>query len=282
MTDILEQIVARKRERLEEAQRRRPLAELRATAPTIFGAGRFIEPLRRDGVNIITEIKRRSPSKGVIRERFDPVAIARGYTANGAAAISVLTEEDFFDGSLEYLHAVRNVSDLPLLRKDFIFDEYQIYEAVHAGADAILLIAALLGWELDGAQFNDLMQTAYALGLDVLVEIHDRDEMEKVMNYNVRLLGINNRNLRTFETTLDTSLELAAQLSRHTLARELTLVSESGIRAREEIDRLRAAGFHAFLIGEELMRAEDEGEALKQLVEVAQTASFALLDPPTP
>jgi indole-3-glycerol phosphate synthase len=277
MTDILEQIVARKRERLKDAERRRSLAELRATAPTIFGAGRFIEPLRRDGVNVIAEIKRRSPSKGVIRDRFDPVAIARGYTANGAAAISVLTEEDFFDGSLEYLQAVRNVSDLPLLRKDFIFDEYQIYEAVHAGADAILLIAALLGWGLDGAQFNDLMQTANALGLDVLVEIHDREEIEKVMKYNVRLLGINNRNLRTFETTLDTSLELAALLPR-----EITLVSESGIRTREDIDRLRAAGFHAFLIGEELMRAENEGEALKRLVEVAQTASFALLDSPTP
>ncbi len=225
--------------------------------PTVGGNGIMIPALRRDGVNVIAEIKRRSPSKGVIRENFDPVNIARNYTAGGAAAISCLTEEDFFDGSLDYLRAVRNVSPLPILRKDFIFDEYQVYEAVHAKADAILLIAAML----DGEQFNDLLQLAYGLGLDALVEIHDREEMEKVMRYDVRLLGINNRNLRTFETRLETSLELAAELPK-----SITLVSESGIRTREDIDRLRAAGFHAFLIGEELMRAEDEGAALKALV----------------
>jgi len=185
------------------------------------------------------------------------VSIARNYKANGAAAISCLTEEDFFDGSLDHLRAVRLASSLPLLRKDFIFDEYQVYEALHAGADAILLIAAML----DGEQFNDLMQAAYSLGLDALVEIHDHDEMEKVVRYDVRMLGINNRNLRTFATTLDTSIELAAELPR-----TITLVSESGIRTREDIDRLRAAGFHAFLIGEELMRAEDEGSALKNLL----------------
>lgn len=257
MSDILEQIVARKRERLAGLKSRLPLEELRATIPTVVGSGRFVQPLRREGVNIIAEIKRRSPSKGVIREAFDPVAIARRYSANGAAAISVLTEEDFFDGSLEYLRAVREVAPAPLLRKDFIFDEYQLYEAAHAGADAVLLIAAML----EGPQFNDLLQIAYALGLDVLVEIHDREELEKVMAYDVRLLGINNRNLRTFVTSLDTSLELAGQLPP-----EITLVSESGIRTRDDIDRLRAAGFHAFLIGEELMRAEDEGAALRALL----------------
>lgn len=225
--------------------------------PTVGGNGIMIPALRRDGVNVIAEIKRRSPSKGVIRENFDPVNIARNYTAGGAAAISCLTEEDFFDGSLDYLRAVRNVSPLPILRKDFIFDEYQVYEAVYAKADAILLIAAML----DGEQFNDLLQLAYGLGLDALVEIHDREEMEKVMRYDVRLLGINNRNLRTFETRLETSLELAAELPK-----SITLVSESGIRTREDIDQLRAAGFHAFLIGEELMRAEDEASALKALV----------------
>ncbi len=258
MSDILEQIVARKRERLTDLKRRLPLSELIATLPTVVAGGRFVRPLRREGVNIIAEIKRRSPSKGVIRERFDPVAIARNYEANGAAAISVLTEEDFFDGSLDYLRAVRDVAAIPLLRKDFVFDEYQLYEAAHAGADAVLLIAAML----EGAQFNELLQGAYTLGLDVLVEVHDREELEKVMAYDVRLLGINNRNLRTFVTTLDTSLELAALLPP-----EITLVSESGIRTREEIDRLRAAGFHAFLIGEELMRASDEGAALKGLVQ---------------
>jgi len=257
MNDILDKIVARKRERLEEAKLHVPLRELKASMPTIGGKGILGPKLRRDGINIIAEIKRRSPSKGVIRENFDPVSIARSYSKNGAAAISCLTEEDFFDGSLAHLRAVREVSPLPILRKDFIFDGYQIYEALHAGADAILLIAAML----DGEQFKDLLQLAYGLGLDALVEIHDRAELDKVMQYDVRLLGINNRNLRTFETTLDTSVELAADLPK-----TITLVSESGIRTREDIDRLRAAGFHAFLIGEELMRAENEGDALKDLI----------------
>lgn len=257
MSDILEQIVARKRERLAAARRHLPLAELRATMPTITGRGVFLPALQRDGINIIAEVKRRSPSKGVIRENFDPLAIARNYTANGAAALSVLTEEDFFAGSLEYLRAIRQETRLPLLRKDFIFDEYQIYEACHVGANAILLIAAML----DGKQFNDLLQAAYGLGLDVLVEVHDRAELDLVMPFDVRLLGINNRNLRTFVTTLDTSLELAQDLPQ-----SITLVSESGIRTRADIDRLRAAGFHAFLIGEEFMRAADEGAALKALV----------------
>ena len=261
MTDILEQIVARKRERLAESKRLMPLAQLIAEAPTVLNGNRLIRGVRRDGINIIAEIKRRSPSKGVIRQNFDPVSIARNYMANGAAAISCLTEEDFFDGSLDHLRAVREVSTLPILRKDFIFEVYQIYEALHAGADAILLIAAMFDSGLDGEQFNDLMQTAYSLGLDVLVEIHDRDEMEKVLRYDVQLLGINNRNLRTFVTTLDTSIALAAELPK-----TITLVSESGIRTREDIAGLRAAGFHAFLIGEELMRAGDEGQALKNLI----------------
>ena len=257
MNDILSKIVAQKRERLEQAKQRLSLADLRAELPTVTSSSRFISALKRDGINIIAEIKRRSPSKGVIRENFNPVSIARNYTLGGAAAISVLTEEDFFDGSLDHLRAVRDLAPLPLLRKDFIFDEYQIYEAVHAGADAILLIAAML----DGPQFNDLLQAAHYLGLDALVEIHNRAEAEKVMRYAVRLLGINNRDLRTFVTELETSIALAAELPR-----TLTLVSESGIKTREDIERLRAAGFHAFLIGEELMRAEDEGAALRALI----------------
>jgi indole-3-glycerol phosphate synthase len=257
MSDILTKIVARKQERLAESKRHKPLTALRSEVQPNPEPHRFIAALHRDAVNVIAEIKRRSPSKGIIRETFDPEAIAANYTANGAACISVLTEEDFFDGSLEYLCAVRVVTGVPLLRKDFIFDEYQIYEALHAGADAILLIAAML----DGAQFNDLLQTAHGVGLDVLVEIHDQAEAEKVLPYDVRLLGVNNRNLRTFETTLETSIELAATLPKH-----LTLVSESGIRTRADMDRLRAAGFHAFLIGEELMRSPDEGAALRALL----------------
>jgi indole-3-glycerol phosphate synthase len=257
MANILEQIVARRRERLEEAKRKLPQKQLLAELPTVIGGGRFISALRRDAINIIAEIKRRSPSKGVIRENFDPAQIARNYTASGAAAISCLTEEDFFGGSLDHLRRVRDIAPLPLLRKDFVFDEYQVYEAAHAGADAILLIAAML----DGPEFDHLLKTTHILGLDALVEIHNREEMERVMRYDVRLLGINNRNLRTFETTLDTSLQLAAEAPK-----EVTLVSESGIRTREDIDHLRAAGFHAFLIGEELMRAEDEGKALRELL----------------
>lgn len=257
MSDILEQIVARKRERLVEAKRVFPQDRLLAELPTVIGGGRFASALRRDAVNIIAEIKRRSPSKGVIRENFDPINIALNYTNNGAAAVSCLTEEDFFDGSLDHLRRVREVTPLPLLRKDFIFDEYQIYEAAHAGADAVLLIAAML----DGPRLNDLLKAAYSLGLDAMVEIHDREEMEMALCYDVRLLGVNNRSLRTFVTMLDTSLRLAADLPK-----ELTLVSESGIRTREDIERLRAAGFHAVLIGEELMRAADEGKALRELV----------------
>lgn len=256
MSDILEKIVARKRERLAVSQAALPFSELRALVAPHPG-GRFIGALQRDGINIIAEIKRRSPSKGVIRESFDPVAIGSSYTANGAAAISVLTEEDFFDGSLDYLRAVRAETPVPLLRKDFIFDEYQLWEAAQAGADCILLIAAML----EPLQFNDLLQTAYGLGLDVLVEVHDRAELEKVMPYDVRLLGINNRNLRTFHTTLDTSLQLAADLPK-----SLTLVSESGLRTCADLELLRGAGFHAFLIGEELMRAPDEGAALRALL----------------
>jgi indole-3-glycerol phosphate synthase len=258
MSDILEQIVERKRVRLEEAKSRFPLDQLLSELPTVIGGGRFVSALRQDAINIIAEIKRRSPSAGVIRENFDPVSVALNYAANGAAAISCLTEEDFFGGSIEHLRRARDVAPLPLLRKDFIFDEYQIYEAAHAGADAVLLIAAIL----DGPRLNDLLKVAYSLGLDAMVEIHDREDLEKALCYDVRMLGVNNRSLRTLETTLQTSLLLASDLPK-----EITLVSESGIRTREDIERLRAAGFHAFLIGEEFMKAADEGKALRKLLD---------------
>ncbi|MEP7271475.1 MAG: indole-3-glycerol phosphate synthase TrpC, partial [Acidobacteriota bacterium] len=219
------------------------------------GSG-MLTGLNRDGVNVIAEVKRRSPSKGIIRESFDPIAIAENYTRGGAAAISVLTEEDYFDGSLEHLRSIRAVSELPLLRKDFTVDEYQVYEAVDAGADAILLIAAIL----EDVQFNDLLQTAYGLGLDVLVEVHSLEEAERVLRFDVKLLGVNNRDLRTFKTDLGTSINLARHLPRH-----LTLVSESGIRTRADIELLRQAGYKAFLVGEELMRSGNELEALQEL-----------------
>lgn len=257
MTDILQEIFTRKRERVNALKAVRPLRELTSQISPLAQPNLFLTALQQDRTNIIAEVKRRSPSKGVIRENFDPVAIAKNYTSNGAACLSVLTEEDYFDGSLEHLKAVRAVTDLPLIRKDFIFDEYQIFEVAEVSANAILLIAAML----EPIHFNDLMQTAYGLGLDVLVEIHDEEEAEKVLRYDVKLLGVNNRNLRTFEVTLDTSLKLAEQLPK-----SLTLVSESGLRTREDLDLLRSAGYHAFLIGEEFMRAEDEGMALKKLL----------------
>lgn len=256
MDDVLTKIVTRKRERLASAKRERPIIELRKAANGARLGGRLRRALERDAINVIAEVKRRSPSKGIIRANFDPVTIAGNYTRGGAAAISILTEEDFFDGSLDHLRAVRAVTPLPLLRKDFIFDEYQLFEAVEAGADAILLIAAML----EGHQFKDLLEASYALGLDVLVEVHDRAEAESVLRFDVRLLGVNNRNLRTFVTSLETSTELAPLLPD-----SLTLVSESGIRTRTDIERLREAGYSGFLIGEELMRSGDEFTALREL-----------------
>lgn len=216
----------------------------------------FQQELERDAINVIAEIKRRSPSKGIIRSDFDPARIASNYLAGGAAAISILTEEDFFDGSLEHLREVRSLTDLPILRKDFIFDEYQLHEAIDAGADAILLIAAML----EDGLFNDLLQATHALGLEALVEVHDRAEIERVLRLDIRVLGVNNRNLRTFVTDIQTSLDLVTSLPD-----SLTLVSESGIRTRADIERLRDAGYNAFLIGEELMRSGDEQAALLAL-----------------
>ncbi len=257
MTDILQEIFTRKKARLEASKQARSLQQLKLTIQPLIHAKSFLAQLQRDQINIIAEVKRRSPSKGVIRKNFDPVSIAKNYTENGAACLSVLTEEDYFDGSMEHLKAVRAITDLPIIRKDFIFDEYQIFEAVEIQVNAILLIAAML----EPVLFNDLMQTAYGLGLDVLVEIHDAEEAEKVLRYDVKLLGVNNRNLRTFEVTLDTSLKLAEQLPK-----SLTLVSESGLRTSEDLNLLRSVGYHAFLIGEEFMRSEDEGAALARLI----------------
>lgn len=256
MVNILDQILERKRTRVADASLALPL-ELLLHPPARLPVPRhFEQALNQPGVNIIAEIKRRSPSKGVIREDFDPVEIALEYTDHGACAISCLTEEDFFDGSLDNLRQVRAVTSLPLLRKDFIFDRYQLYEAWHAGADAVLLIAAML----EPTNFQELMDEAHSLGLDVLVEVHDLAEVEMVMGFDTRILGINNRNLRTFETTLKTSLDLA-----RVLPDSVTLVSESGIRTRDDIEILRQAGFSAFLIGEELMRSSDVGAALMGL-----------------
>jgi indole-3-glycerol phosphate synthase len=208
-------------------------------------------------VNIIAEIKHRSPSKGIIREGFNPVSIAEGYEGANAAAMSVLAEEDFFGGSLDYLLMIRQRVGAPLLRKDFIFDEYQIHESVVAGADAVLLIVAVLDDEL----LAQLIELASATGLDALVEVHTADEMKRATAAGAQIIGVNNRDLTTFAVDLNTSFRLA-----RLAPAEAILVSESGIKTGEDIRNLRSAGFSSFLIGEHFMRAENPGDALRRLI----------------
>ncbi|GBC81108.1 Indole-3-glycerol phosphate synthase [bacterium HR10] len=264
MSDVLTRIVARKAERLAEAKRRTPLPALQAAL-----AGRpkerpsFLRACARtDRLNVIAEVKRASPSRGVIREDFDPVALAREYEQNGAAAISVLTEEDHFQGALAHLVAIRRAVRVPLLRKDFLFDPYQLYEAAAAGADAVLLIAAIL----DTARLRDLRQLAEELALDALIEVHDPADLEKALAAGARLIGVNNRDLRTFTVDRTVSFELAARVPS-----DVVLVSESGLSARPELEELRRVGYRAFLIGEYLMRAARPGEALRALLEPSET-----------
>lgn len=253
---ILDRIVAAKVERLEETKRRLPLATL--TRPTGRDTRSLAAALSRsDRINIVAEIKQRSPSKGIICEDFDPVRIAKSYANSGAAALSVLCEEDFFGGSLEHLEAVRHQVDLPLLRKDFIFDEYQLYESAAAGADAILLIVAILEDEL----LAGLKGLAGELGLDALVEVHSAAEMERAVRAGASIIGVNNRDLTTFNVDLETSVRMAALAPSGA-----TLVSESGIHNGRDIRRLKPAGFSGFLVGEYLMRASNPGEALAELI----------------
>jgi len=212
------------------------------------------------GVKIIAEFKRRSPSKGAIKAGADPQAVARQYENGGAAAMSVLTEPDYFDGSLDDLRDVRKATELPLLRKDFIVDEYQVYESAAAPADALLLIVAALN-DADLRSLRELAEDK--LGMDALVEVHTADEMRRAIDCGATLIGVNNRNLATFEVSLDTSMELAAQAGPETI-----LISESGIETADDIRRLRAAGYRGFLIGETLMRAEDPAALIAELTGV--------------
>ncbi len=259
--DILKKIVDQKRHEVNAARAATPLAELRARIADLEDQPRGFEKALRDAAGsgwtaIIAEVKKGSPSKGVIRADFDPVDIASTYEANGATCLSVLTEEHFFLGNLRFLPVIRETVRLPLLRKDFIFDAYQIHEARAFGADAVLLIAAML----DLTQLRDFAAIAGELQLDVLLEVHDEREMEAALQTDCRLIGVNNRNLRTFVTDIATTGLLAGMLPADRL-----LVAESGITTRDDIVRLQRGGAQAFLIGEAMMREEDIGAKLREL-----------------
>lgn len=264
---VLDRIVEAKAIRVREAMRAKPLDILVEQSASTRARHSLRDALSStDRVNIIAEIKRRSPSKGIIREDFDPVWIAESYAEGGAAALSVLTEEDFFGGSLDHLRAVRERVSLPLLRKDFLFCKYQLYEAAAAGADAVLLIVAILDDEL----LARLIALADELGLDALVEVHTLEEMERAVRAKAKIIGVNNRDLTTFTVDLDTSLRLA-----EAAPCDVILVSESGISAGEDIRLLQSAGFRAFLIGEHFMRAKHPSDALKELSGLARAQDKA-------
>jgi indole-3-glycerol phosphate synthase len=257
--DLLEAIIAATRTRVAAAIEREPLAALerRAMARTPNGAD-FAARLSRSGsINVIAECKRRSPSRGVLRTAYDPVEIAAGYERAGAAAISVLTEPGFFDGSLEHLAAVRQVAGIPLLRKDFMVDQYQLLEARAAGADAILLIVAAL----DDRTLTALSAQARALQLAALVEVHNHDECRRALDAGATIIGVNNRNLRTLQVDLDASRQIAAMLPPQVIG-----ISESGLKTAADLQSMQALGYQAFLMGERFMIEPDPGAALSDLM----------------
>jgi indole-3-glycerol phosphate synthase len=257
--DLLATIVAATTRIVEVREAREPRAALeKRSLATAARPGGFAAALkRRTGFNVIAECKRRSPSKGVLRESYDPVEIARSYAAAGAAAISVLTEPTFFDGSIDHLVAVRAAVDVPLLRKDFVVSEYQLFEARACGADAVLLIVAALAQD----ELRRLFDAARALGLDVLVEVHDAAELDRALEIGASIIGVNNRNLRTLTVDVHASEELIARIPAG-----VTAVSESGLRSADDLRRLSALGYRAFLVGERFMTTADPGAALKELL----------------
>jgi len=260
MSDILQKIVAVKHQEVAAARKRVSLEAMRADAQSRVLTRDFVGALRRKiaagGSAVIAEIKKASPSKGVIRADFIAADIAQSYAEHGAACLSVLTDREFFQGQPDYLKQARASCDLPVLRKDFMVDPYQVYESRAMGADCILLIAACLS----DTQMAELEGIARSLDMAVLVEVHDGAELERALRLKTPLLGINNRNLRSFEVSLDTTLSLMAQVPADRL-----LVTESGIVDRADVQKMRAAGVHAFLVGEAFMRAPDPGQALAAL-----------------
>jgi indole-3-glycerol phosphate synthase len=264
--DLLATIVAATRRIVEVRQADEPIALIARRADAVVRpSGRFFAAVSRsDRVNVIAECKRRSPSRGVLRADYDPVTIARGYARNGAAAISVLTEPTFFDGALEHLAAVRAEVDVPLLRKDFVVSEYQLFEARAAGADAVLLIAGAL----DGSDLQSLLGRAADLDVDALVEVHDAGELATALDAGAKIVGVNNRNLRTLEVDVELSDRLIGAIPGH-----VTAVSESGLKSAVDLLRLRALGYRAFLVGERFMAERDPGGALGELLGRASSAS---------
>ncbi len=260
MSDILKRILDAKRQEVIAARAAVPLEALRDRAEGALAVRSFESAIREKisagRAAVIAEIKKASPSKGVLREDFDPEAIARSYASHGAACLSVLTDRQFFQGSPDYLKAAREACALPVLRKDFMVDPYQVYEARAMGADCILLIVAAL--EL--GQMKELEALARSLGMGVLVEVHDAAELDAALALETPLIGINNRNLRSFQVSLETTLDLLPRIPASRV-----VVTESGILAPEDVTRMRAAGVHAFLVGEAFMRAPDPGNELSRL-----------------
>jgi indole-3-glycerol phosphate synthase len=265
--DLLETIVAATRRIVEVRETREPLAALARRAEAREpGSRRFRAAVARpDGVNVVAECKRRSPSRGVLRADYDPVTIATGYATAGAAALSILTEPTFFDGALEHLAAVRGTTQIALLRKDFIVSEYQLFEARAAGADAVLLIVSALG----ARELMALRARAGALGLDALVEVHDAHELSVAIDSGADIVGVNNRNLRTLEVDVRASELLIGRVPPGVIA-----ISESGLRTAEELLQLRQMGYGAFLIGERFMTAPDPGTALQALLARCRELQF--------
>ena len=257
---ILNEIIANKKEELTRLKADFPekglVQGLKMRIKHLPPTRDFIKAVSGNDIKIIAEVKKASPSKGIIKKDFNPVEIAKTYEMNGAAAISVLTEEKYFHGHIDYLREIKEEVSLPLLRKDFIFDEYQVYESRAAGADALLLIARVL----EKKEVEDFLDLSHDLSMSCLVEVHDEEELEKVLSTKAKLIGINNRDLKTFKTDIKTTLNLAAKIPKDRI-----VVSESGINNYHDIDFLRGAGVNVFLVGEAIVREKDMGRKLKEL-----------------
>ena len=255
---MLEQIVAYKRLELEKLKEQTPLDSILESLPTITGGSHFAKAISTgDGISLIAEVKKASPSAGVIREDFDPALIAATYSENGASALSVLTDQHFFQGNPSFLKTARKASGLPTLRKDFTLDEYHVYEAKAIGADAVLLIVAILSDD-ELIKFREL---AYKLGMDSIVEVHTEEETERALTMDAKIIGINNRDLGTFVTDLETTLKL-----RGNIPDDVIVVSESGIKTRNDVVRLEKEQVDAILVGESLMRSDEMGAKMRELI----------------